>query len=54
MDDRSQQEVIYGRRPVVEALRSGVPLQRLYVLKQAIGVPKEVFSLARAQGVAQL
>ena len=52
MDDRSQQEVIYGRRPVVEALRSGVPLQRLYVLKQAIGVPKEVFSLARAQGVA--
>ncbi|MGM9992514.1 MAG: 23S rRNA (guanosine(2251)-2'-O)-methyltransferase RlmB [Candidatus Bruticola sp.] len=50
--ERGDQEVIYGRRPVVEALRSGVPLQRLYVLKQAVGVPKEVFSIAREEGIA--
>ncbi|MGM9997954.1 MAG: 23S rRNA (guanosine(2251)-2'-O)-methyltransferase RlmB [Candidatus Bruticola sp.] len=50
--ERDGQEVIYGRRPVVEALRSGVPLQRLYVLKQAVGVPKEVFSIAREEGIA--
>lgn len=52
MENRSEQEIIYGRRPVVEALRSGVPLQRIYVLKQAVGVPKEVFSLAREGGIA--
>lgn len=52
MEDRSEQEIIYGRRPVVEALRSGVPLQRVYVLKQAVGVPKDVFVLAREAGIA--
>ena len=49
---KAEQETIYGRRPVVEALRSGVPLQRIYVLKQAVGVPKEVFTMARDEGIA--
>ncbi|MBQ7501978.1 23S rRNA (guanosine(2251)-2'-O)-methyltransferase RlmB [bacterium] len=52
MEDRSEQEIIFGRRPVVEALRGEAPLQRIYVLKQAVGVPKEVFTLARAQDIA--
>lgn len=52
MEDRSEQEIIYGRRPVTEALRSGVPLQRVYVLKQAVGIPKDIFTLSRAKGVA--
>ncbi len=51
-ESKVEQETIYGRRPVVEALRSGVPLQRIYVLKQAVGVPKEVFTMAREEGIA--
>ncbi|HBM96120.1 TPA: hypothetical protein DD394_00955, partial [bacterium UBP9_UBA11836] len=51
-ESKVEQETIYGRRPVVEALRSGVPLQRIYVLKQAVGVPKEVFTMARDEGIA--
>lgn len=52
VEHKADQETIYGRRPVVEALRSGVPLQRIYVLKQAVGVPKEVFTMAREEGIA--
>lgn len=52
MEESSGQEIIYGRRPVAEALRSGAPLQRVYVLKRAVGVPKDIFTLARAQDIA--
>ncbi|MCE7874864.1 23S rRNA (guanosine(2251)-2'-O)-methyltransferase RlmB [bacterium CPR1] len=39
--------LIYGRRPVLEALRAGRPFNRLYVLDNAIGGAAEIFRMAR-------
>lgn len=50
MEDRSEQEIIYGRHPVMEALRSGRPLQRLYVIEGA-RLPSDLFHMARESGV---
>ncbi|MBQ7529376.1 23S rRNA (guanosine(2251)-2'-O)-methyltransferase RlmB [bacterium] len=52
MENRSEQEIIFGRRPVVEALRSDAPLQKIFVLKQAVGVPKDIFTIARSKDIA--
>lgn len=51
MEDRPDQEIIYGRHPVAEALRSGRPVQRLYVLAGARGIPRDIFVLAREQAI---
>lgn len=51
MEDRPEQEIIYGRHPVAEALRSGRPVHRLYVLAGARGIPRDVFVLAREQAI---
>jgi len=51
MEDRSEQEIVYGRHPVVELLRSGRPVHRLYVLAGARGIPRDLFVLAREQGI---
>lgn len=40
--------VVFGRRPVTEALRAGSPVQRISVAKDAQGLPKELFEMAKA------
>lgn len=55
MEDRPQAtEVIYGRHPVLEALRSGRPLLKIYVLASGERLPRELFEGARQQGVPVL
>lgn len=51
MEDRPEQEIIYGRHPVLEALRAGRPLQRLFVLAGAQGISRELFGLARSKAI---
>ncbi len=51
MENRSEQEIIYGRHPVMEALRSGRPVQRLYVLAKATGIPRDLFVIARERAI---
>lgn len=46
-----RQDLIYGRRPVLETLRSGRPVHKLYLLTGARGVDPELFSLARERGI---
>jgi 23S rRNA (guanosine2251-2'-O)-methyltransferase len=41
---------IYGRHPVLEALRSGQPVYRVY-LRQGSHYPEEIYHLARERGV---
>lgn len=43
-------EVVYGRRPVLEVLRAGRPVERLYVAEGARGL-SELVALARQQGI---
>lgn len=45
------QDLVYGRHPVVEALRSGRPIHRLYVLAGARGIPRDLFVLARERAI---
>lgn len=40
--------LIFGRHPVTEALKAGAPVQRLNVAVDAQGLPKEIFTLAKA------
>ena len=39
--------VIFGRHPVCEALRAGTAIQRLNVARDAQGLPKELFEMAK-------
>ncbi len=44
-------EIVYGRHPVTELLRSGRPVQRLHVLAGAQGIPKDIFTMARERAI---
>ncbi len=44
-------DIVYGRRPVLETLRAGRSLNRLYVLAGAGNVPSEIFHLARERDI---
>lgn len=44
-------EIIYGRHPVNELMHSGRPVQRLHVLANAQGIPKDIFTLARERAI---
>ncbi|MDO5295139.1 MAG: 23S rRNA (guanosine(2251)-2'-O)-methyltransferase RlmB [bacterium] len=44
-------EIVYGRHPVTELLRSGKPVQRLHVLAGAQGIPKDIFTMARERAI---
>lgn len=44
-------EVVYGRHPVLELLQTGKPVQRLHVLANATGIPKDIFSIARERAI---
>ncbi|MEW6278903.1 MAG: 23S rRNA (guanosine(2251)-2'-O)-methyltransferase RlmB [Candidatus Eremiobacterota bacterium] len=44
-------DLIYGRRVVLEALRAGRQVNRLFVLAGAGGVPPELFRLARERSI---
>ena len=45
-------EIIFGVHPVLEALRSGTPLERLYVVKgKKSRVLSDILALAKAQGL---
>lgn len=44
-------EIVYGRHPVAELMRSGRPVQRLHVLAAAQGIPKDIFTLARERAI---
>lgn len=43
--------VIYGRHPVLESLRAGGPIQRIHMVKDAVGLPRELFELAKRWGL---
>lgn len=43
--------VVFGRHPVTEALKAGAPVQRISVMKDARGLPKELFEIAEAQEI---
>ncbi len=45
------QDIIYGRRSVLEALRCGHPINKLYVLQNASGIPKEIFRTAQQHSI---
>ena len=51
MEDRPEQEIVYGRHPVLETLKSRRPVHRLYVLAGARGIPRDLFVLAREQAI---
>lgn len=51
MEDRLEQDLVYGRHPVAEAMRSGRPIHRLYVLAGARGIPRDIFALARERAI---
>ncbi len=48
---RPDSSLVFGRRPVVELLRSGQPINRLYVLAGGEGIPKELFQLAKERSI---
>lgn len=51
--ERDGKDVIAGRNPVLEALRAGRPLERLYIAKGAVGsAVAEIVELARNRGIA--
>lgn len=39
--------VVFGRHPVMEALKAGAPVQRLSVARDAQGLPRELFEFAK-------
>lgn len=39
--------VVFGRHPVMEALKAGAPIQRLHVARDAQGLPRELFEYAK-------
>jgi 23S rRNA (guanosine2251-2'-O)-methyltransferase len=39
--------VVFGRHPVTEALKAGSPVQRLHVARDAQGLPRELFEMAK-------
>ena len=43
--------VVFGRHPVTEALKAGAAVQRISVMKDARGLPKELFEMAEAQEI---
>lgn len=43
--------VVFGRHPVCEALRAGTAIQRLNVARDAQGLPKELFEMAKEQDI---
>lgn len=47
----SKDPVVFGRHPVLEALRASSPIQRISVAVDAVGLPKELFELAKKAGV---
>ncbi len=47
----SQDPVVFGRHPVLEALKANSPIQRISVAVDAVGLPKELFELAKRAGV---
>lgn len=51
MENQSEQEIIYGRHPVMEALRSERPITRLFVLAGATGVSRDLFVTARERAI---
>jgi 23S rRNA (guanosine2251-2'-O)-methyltransferase len=53
--DGSDGEVIFGRNPVVEALRSGLPLSRIMLGRETAGRPlEEIIELAARRGIEVL
>lgn len=46
-----EESLIYGRHPVMECLRSGRPVNRLYVLAGGKGIPRDLFTTARERSI---
>lgn len=44
-------DIIYGRNPVMEALESGVGIEKILIQKNIEGAGKKVFSIAKKAGV---
>ncbi|MBI3930189.1 MAG: hypothetical protein HY319_31925 [Armatimonadetes bacterium] len=43
--------LIYGRHPVVEAVRAGRPINRMYIMVGARGIPPELFRMAEKAAI---
>ena len=46
-----RRDLIYGRNPVMEALESGVEIEKILIQKNIEGSGKKIFSLAKKRGV---
>jgi 23S rRNA (guanosine2251-2'-O)-methyltransferase len=44
-------QIIYGRNPVMEAISSGVEIERIFIQKDIEGAGRKIFALARSAGV---
>ncbi len=52
-NSESQEELIFGRQPVLEALRAGLPLHSIYLQESASGeAVKDIQTGAKAAGIA--
>jgi 23S rRNA (guanosine2251-2'-O)-methyltransferase len=49
--ENSKQNFIYGRNPVIEALRAGADIERVLIQKNIEGAGKKIFALAKKAGV---
>ncbi|MDR3225848.1 MAG: RNA methyltransferase, partial [Clostridiales Family XIII bacterium] len=50
MQDR-ERHLIYGRNPVLEALKSGAEIERVLIQKNIEGAGKKVYAIAKKAGV---
>ncbi len=51
-DDRERNDIIFGRNPVAEALKSGRPVERLLLQNGSVNGPSgRIFSMAREKGI---
>ncbi len=47
----TEDPVVFGRHPVLEALKARATVQRISVATDAVGLPRELFTLAKELGV---
>jgi 23S rRNA (guanosine2251-2'-O)-methyltransferase len=51
MTDGGERQIIYGRNPVLEALKSGQEIERILMQKDIEGAGKKIYALAKKAGV---
>jgi 23S rRNA (guanosine2251-2'-O)-methyltransferase len=51
LTDGGERQIIYGRNPVLEALRSGQEIERILIQKDIEGAGRKIYALAKKAGV---